>query len=68
MSENNPNIDSNSCESSNASTNDEMIKYFSGKLASIMGYAVASSKVKGERGRISHEIFESGIRKTIQWS
>ena len=68
MNENNPSIESNSSEPSNASTNDGMIKCFAGKLACIMGYAVASSKVEGEHGRISQEIFELGIRETIQWS
>ncbi|AHF01109.1 dTDP-glucose 4,6-dehydratase [Thiomicrospira aerophila AL3] len=66
-SENNPNIDSYSCEPGNASTYAELIKYVADRPGHDMRYAIDASKIQRELGWTPQETFESGIRKTVQW-
>lgn len=66
-SENNPNIDSYSCEPGNASSYAELIKYVADRPGHDMRYAIDASKIQKELGWTPQETFESGIRKTVQW-
>lgn len=66
-SENNPNIDSYSCELGNASSYAELIKYVADRPGHDMRYAIDASKIQKKLGWTPQETFESGIRKTVQW-
>ncbi|WP_321277598.1 dTDP-glucose 4,6-dehydratase [Thiomicrorhabdus indica] len=66
-SENNPNIDSYSCEPGNADSYQALIKYVQDRPGHDMRYAIDASKIERELGWTPQETFESGIRKTVQW-
>jgi dTDP-glucose 4,6-dehydratase len=66
-SENNPNIDSYSCQPGNADSYAALIKYVSDRPGHDMRYAIDASKIQRELGWTPQETFESGIRKTVQW-
>lgn len=66
-SENNPNIDSYSCQPGNADSYAALIKYVTDRPGHDMRYAIDASKIQRELGWTPQETFESGIRKTVQW-
>ncbi|MBN2646518.1 MAG: dTDP-glucose 4,6-dehydratase [Thiotrichales bacterium] len=66
-SENNPNIDTYSCEPGNADSYVALIKYVQDRPGHDMRYAIDASKIERELGWKPQETFESGIRKTVQW-
>jgi len=66
-SENNPNIDSFSCQPGNADSYAALIKYVADRPGHDMRYAIDASKIKNELGWEPQETFESGIRKTVFW-
>jgi len=66
-SENNPNIDSFSCQPGNADSYAALIKYVADRPGHDMRYAIDASKIERELGWTPQETFESGIRKTVQW-
>lgn len=66
-SENNPNIDTYSCEPGNADSYEALIKYVQDRPGHDMRYAIDASKIQRELGWTPQETFESGIRKTVQW-
>ncbi|QBZ83712.1 dTDP-glucose 4,6-dehydratase [Hydrogenovibrio crunogenus] len=66
-SENNPNIDSYSCQPGNAGSYVALIKYVADRPGHDMRYAIDASKIQRELGWTPQETFESGIRKTVQW-
>ncbi|MBO1923000.1 dTDP-glucose 4,6-dehydratase [Thiomicrorhabdus sp. 6S3-12] len=66
-SENNPNIDTYSCEPGNADSYVALIKYVQDRPGHDMRYAIDAGKIERELGWKPQETFESGIRKTVQW-
>jgi dTDP-glucose 4,6-dehydratase len=66
-SENNPNIDTYSCQPGNADSYLALIKYVQDRPGHDMRYAIDASKIERELGWKPQETFESGIRKTVQW-
>ncbi|BBP46160.1 dTDP-glucose 4,6-dehydratase [Thiosulfatimonas sediminis] len=66
-SENNPNIDTYSCEPGNADSYVALIKYVQDRPGHDMRYAIDASKIERELGWKPQETFESGIKKTVQW-
>ena len=66
-SENNPSIDSYSCQPGNADSYAALIKYVADRPGHDMRYAIDASKIAKELNWQPIETFESGIRKTVQW-
>lgn len=66
-SEDNPNIDTYSCQPGNADSYLALIKYVQDRPGHDMRYAIDASKIERELGWKPQETFESGIRKTVQW-
>lgn len=67
-SENNPNIDSYLCEPGKASTYAELIQYVADRPGHDIRYAIEAGKIQRELGWTPQETFETGIRKTVQWT
>ena len=65
-SENNPNIDSYSCEPGNTSTYSELIKYVADRPGHDIRCAIDASKIQCNLGWTPQETLESGIRKALQ--
>ena len=66
-SEDNPNIDSYSCQPGNADSYVALIKYVADRPGHDQRYAMDASKIQRELGWLPQENFESGMRKTVQW-
>ncbi|AEG31743.1 dTDP-glucose 4,6-dehydratase [Thiomicrospira cyclica] len=66
-SENNPNIDTYSCQPGNADSYVALIRKVADRPGHDKRYAIDASKIQRELGWAPQETFESGIRKTVQW-